>query len=82
MTRDHVFPKSLDGTYTTPSCNPCNIAKEDKKPIEWAVFATENDIAFGKEWVPKSKTKKVECATSMMSLPLEEAKDIYVDCAK
>jgi 5-methylcytosine-specific restriction endonuclease McrA len=58
MTRDHIYPKSLEGTYTTPCCNPCNIAKENMLPIQWAIFATENDIAFGKEWVPKGKTKK------------------------
>src|SRR5665811_1461187 len=58
MTRDHIYPKSLGGTYTTPSCNPCNIAKENMLPIQWAIFATENDIALGKEWVPRGKTKK------------------------
>ena len=58
ITRDHVYPKSLEGTYTTPSCNPCNIAKENRLPIEWAIFATENEIALGKEWISKSRAKR------------------------
>lgn len=59
ITRDHIYPKSLEGTHTTPSCNPCNIAKENKRPIEWALFATETEIAFGKEWVlPKNRVQE------------------------
>lgn len=50
LTRDHVYPKSKQGLIKVPACNDCNIAKEDKLPIEWAVFATENDIAFTPLW--------------------------------
>jgi len=62
VTRDHVYPKSLDGTYTTPCCIPCNVAKEDKRPIEWALFATGSEIAFGKEWdFPKKRAQDIDC---------------------
>lgn len=44
MTRDHVYPKSLGGVITTPCCRPCNEAKQNKHPIEWAIYYTENEI--------------------------------------
>ena len=46
MTRDHVWPKSLGGYLKAPSCQPCNIAKEDLKPIEWAILSTATGIAI------------------------------------
>lgn len=44
LTRDHVYPKSLGGVITTPCCRPCNEAKTNKLPIEWAVYAAENEL--------------------------------------
>jgi hypothetical protein len=41
VTRDHVYPKSKGGVIKAPCCINCNIVKEDKKPIEWALFAFE-----------------------------------------
>jgi hypothetical protein len=41
VTRDHVYPKSKGGIIKTPCCINCNIIKEDMKPIEWAMFASE-----------------------------------------
>lgn len=41
ITRDHVYPKSKGGILKTPSCGPCNQAKEDMLPIEWALYAME-----------------------------------------
>lgn len=38
VTRDHVYPKSKGGLIKTPCCLPCNIAKEDMKPIEFAIW--------------------------------------------
>lgn len=50
LTRDHVYPKSKGGLLKTPCCGPCNIAKEDMLPIEWAIYASENDIGFKPLW--------------------------------
>lgn len=47
ITRDHVYPKSLGGISTTPSCRPCNELKADLRPIEWAIKSSESGIAFG-----------------------------------
>jgi 5-methylcytosine-specific restriction endonuclease McrA len=46
LTRDHVYPKSRGGLIKTPACLSCNIAKEDMSPIEWALYATQEGIAF------------------------------------
>lgn len=46
ITKDHVWPKSKGGLIKTPSCLGCNIAKEDKKPIEFAIWATEIGLAL------------------------------------
>lgn len=37
ITRDHVWPKSLGGQFTTPACYNCNEVKSNTKPIEWAL---------------------------------------------
>lgn len=42
MTRDHVWPKSLGGVFTTTSCMECNTIKKNMKPIEFALWFTEN----------------------------------------
>ncbi len=42
ITRDHVYPKSKGGLIKTPSCRSCNERKQDKLPIEWAIFSYEN----------------------------------------
>ena len=47
MTRDHVWPKSLDGKITTTACYTCNTKKKDLKPIEFAILWSENGKAFG-----------------------------------
>jgi 5-methylcytosine-specific restriction endonuclease McrA len=39
VTRDHVYPRSKGGYSTAPACRPCNEAKIDLRPIEWAVYA-------------------------------------------
>lgn len=39
ITRDHVYPKSKGGFSTAPACRPCNEAKTDLRPIEWALYA-------------------------------------------
>lgn len=44
LTRDHVYPKSLGGYLKTPCCLVCNVYKEDRRPIEWAIFAYENGL--------------------------------------
>jgi len=46
ITRDHVWPRSLRGNLKAPCCGPCNVAKEDMKPIQWAIYATANGIAL------------------------------------
>jgi Pyruvate/2-oxoacid:ferredoxin oxidoreductase delta subunit len=48
ITRDHVYPKSKGGIIKTPSCEPCNIEKEDMLPIAWAIhmFKVGRDIAI------------------------------------
>lgn len=44
ITRDHVYPKSKGGLIKTPACIDCNIAKENMKPIEWALYAYNNNL--------------------------------------
>jgi len=39
ITRDHVYPRSKGGFSTAPACRPCNEAKTDLRPIEWALYA-------------------------------------------
>lgn len=39
ITRDHVFPKSRGGVFTTPACYSCNEKKANKLPIEWALLS-------------------------------------------
>lgn len=38
ITRDHVYPKSKGGQFTTPACYPCNETKANTLPIEWAII--------------------------------------------
>ena len=49
LTRDHVWPKSLGGNVKVPSCNPCNVIKEDKKPIEFAIFASTTGLSLASQ---------------------------------
>lgn len=44
ITRDHVYPKSKGGQFTTPACYPCNEIKSNKLPIEWAIFMSSIDV--------------------------------------
>lgn len=44
LTRDHIYPKSLGGIITTPCCRPCNEAKINMTPIQWAIFSAENEL--------------------------------------
>jgi 5-methylcytosine-specific restriction endonuclease McrA len=44
LTRDHIYPKSKGGCFTTPCCGLCNQAKGDMKPIEWALFYSEREL--------------------------------------
>lgn len=37
ITRDHVYPKSKGGIFTTPACYPCNERKSNMLPIDWAI---------------------------------------------
>lgn len=46
LTRDHVWPKSLGGFIKAPACQPCNTVKEDMKPIEFAMYATDTGLAL------------------------------------
>jgi hypothetical protein len=46
MTRDHIWPKSLGGIITTTACYECNTKKKDKKPIEFAIWASETGFAL------------------------------------
>jgi hypothetical protein len=46
VTRDHVYPKSKGGLIKTPCCIRCNQSKEDRKPIEWALYASDLGIGF------------------------------------
>lgn len=46
ITRDHVWPKSKGGIIKTPCCLPCNIDKEDMKPIEFAVWHSKTGAAL------------------------------------
>ncbi len=46
-TRDHIYPKSLDGTITSVACYTCNTKKRDLRPIEVAILWSENGKAFG-----------------------------------
>lgn len=39
LTKDHVYPKSKGGGSITTSCDPCNVRKQDMKPIQWALEA-------------------------------------------
>ena len=63
ITRDHVVPKSVGGTYTTPSCGSCNILKQDMMPIQWAIESSLSGLAFG---------EKTEIAQSLVTLTEEE----------
>lgn len=44
ITRDHVYPKSKGGQFTSPACYPCNEAKADTLPIEWAIKSSETSV--------------------------------------
>lgn len=46
ITRDHVWPKSLGGVIKAPACGPCNTLKEDMKPIQFALYASDKGIAL------------------------------------
>lgn len=46
MTRDHVYPKSRGGVFTTTSCGPCNQAKKNMLPIEYALSSINADVVF------------------------------------
>lgn len=48
VTRDHIWPKSKGGSYTTPSCDSCNTLKKDMKPIEWGIEASLSGLTFDK----------------------------------
>ncbi len=50
LTRDHVYPKSKGGIIKAPACEPCNIAKQDMYPIQWALYALEMELDF---WRPE-----------------------------
>jgi len=42
ISRDHVYPKSRGGMFTTPACYICNEYKADLLPIAWAIkYSTE-----------------------------------------
>lgn len=49
LTRDHIYPKSRGGVLVTPCCMQCNQAKGDKKPIEWAIFYSENELKLARK---------------------------------
>lgn len=51
ITRDHVYPKSLGGTYVTPACDACNTLKKNMKPIEWAIEASQSGLSFDKHMI-------------------------------
>lgn len=44
ITRDHVYPKSKGGTMKAPACIDCNVAKENRLPIEWALYAYKHNL--------------------------------------
>jgi len=46
ITRDHVWPKSRGGLIKAPSCIECNIAKESKLPIEFAIWHSQTGAAI------------------------------------
>lgn len=39
-----MYPKSKGGTMKSPACMDCNMAKENKLPIEWALYASEHNL--------------------------------------
>lgn len=49
ITRDHIYPKSLGGIATTPSCKSCNELKKNLRPIEWAIEASQSGLAYGEK---------------------------------
>lgn len=79
ITRDHVYPKSKGGMIKAPSCESCNIAKENMLPIEWAVYASKHNIALATipigaeymqseiEWLPTKQELLQQFADSLVS---------------
>lgn len=52
-TRDHTWPKSLGGEFTSVACERCNTTKRNMRPIEWAIKSLEYDFVYG---VPNPQT--------------------------
>ena len=44
ITRDHVYPKSRGGQFTTPACYNCNETKANMLPIEWALMLSNIEV--------------------------------------